>query len=55
MTATERVHRHREQERQRRAEAERITETYFGGHPPLSAKERRRLLREMTWLLDAEW
>ena len=49
MSNTERSRRHREQERLRRAEAERITQKYFGGHPPLSAKERRRLLREMSW------
>jgi hypothetical protein len=51
---TERVHRHREQIRLRRAEAEHITQKYFGGRPPLSQKERRRLVREMAWLLDAE-
>ena len=50
MTATERVHRHRQRLRDERAEKERIAETYFGGRPPLSQQERRRLLREMGWL-----
>ena len=54
MTNTERSHRHRERERERHAEAQRITQKYFGGRPPLGAKERRRLLREMSWLLEAE-
>ena len=50
MTATERVHRHRQRLRDERGEKERIAETYFGGRPPLSEQERRRLLREMGWL-----
>ena len=54
MSATERVHRHRERLSERRAEAERIARTYFRNDPPLTAKERRGILREMPWLIEAE-
>jgi hypothetical protein len=39
---------------EKRVEHQRITETYFGGRPPLSQKERRRLVREMAWLIYPE-
>jgi hypothetical protein len=51
MSATERTHRHRHRLREKRAEQRRITETYSGGRPPLSQKERCRLAREMSWLI----
>jgi hypothetical protein len=54
MSATERTHRHRDRLREKRVEHQRITETYFGGRPPLSQKERRRLVREMAWLIYPE-
>ena len=54
MNNTERSHRHRDRLREKRAEQERITRTYFGGRPPLSQNERRRLAREMSWLIDTE-
>jgi hypothetical protein len=54
MSATERTHRHRQRIRDERAEQQRITERYFDGRPPLSQKERRRLAREMSWLIDTE-
>jgi hypothetical protein len=54
MSATERVHRHRDRIREERARQEEIALRYFGGRPPLSPKERRRLPSEMGWLLEAE-
>ena len=54
MTNTQRSHRHRDRLREQRARKEEITERYFGGRPPLSPKERPRLLSEMGWLLEVD-
>jgi hypothetical protein len=51
MTSTERTHRQRERLAQERAREKEITRRYFGGRPPLSPQERRRLLRENGRLL----
>jgi hypothetical protein len=52
MSNTERVHRHRQRIRDERAEQERVTTRYFNGRPPLSPDERRRLAREMPWVIE---
>jgi hypothetical protein len=51
MSATERVHKHRDRLAQERARQDEITKRYFGGRPPLSDAERRRLLRAQPWLV----
>jgi hypothetical protein len=50
MTSTERARRRRDRIRNERDEERRIAETYFGGRPPLSEAERRRLARQ--WGLE---
>ena len=54
MSNTERTRRHRDRLREIRAERERIQRVYFNNRPPLSQKERRRLVREMAWLINPD-
>jgi hypothetical protein len=52
MTNTERTRRRRERLLDERAEQERIQRLYFGGRPPFTEPERRRLMRQWGWRLE---